>query len=78
MHNACMLSTDINENGIVNMIDVLLWAAAFGSEAEDNPNTPWNETGKWNPKADLNGDGKVNILDGIRIATDFGKTWPYI
>jgi len=56
---------DINGDGVVNILDAILLANAFGS-------TPGSPT--WNPAADLNGDGVVNILDAILLANNFGAT----
>ena len=38
-------------------------------------NGEFDETLKWNPDADLDGNGAINISDLIIIATNFGKTW---
>jgi hypothetical protein len=65
---------DVDYDGIVNIQDVVIAALAFGSAAEDDPATPWNETVNWNLNADLNGDGKVNIIDLVIIGVNFGKT----
>jgi len=65
---------DVNKDGIVNITDVVIAALAFGSAAQDNPGTPWNERGNWNIVADLNCDGKVNIVDLVIIGANFGKT----
>jgi hypothetical protein len=66
---------DVNKDRIVNIQDVVIAALAFGSAAQDDPNTPWNETRNWNVFADLNCNGKVNIFDLVIIAVNFGKTW---
>jgi hypothetical protein len=58
-------STDINNDGIVNMLDLDIIARAFGAFSGD-PN--------WNSKADLNRDGKVNIIDVRRLAKDYGTS----
>ena len=50
---------DLNEDGVVDILDVTIFAMSFGS-------FPGHE--RWNAKADLDGDGKVNILDGTVIA----------
>jgi len=65
---------DVNGDGIVNILDVLVVVLAFGSMAEDDPSTPWNETRKWNADADLIDDGKINIYDLVVIGINFGKT----
>lgn len=59
------LSTDINGDGIVNILDIALVAKAYGSY----PGHP-----RWNPAADLDGNETVNILDIARVAKDYGKT----
>jgi hypothetical protein len=56
--------TDLNEGGKVNLLDLIIFAAAFGSE----PGEPG-----WNAMADVDHNGKVNILDLILVANDFGK-----
>ena len=65
---------DINGDGIIDLQDLTMDAMAFGSAAEDDPETPWNETANWNPEADLNGDGIVDIVDLVIIGINFGKT----
>lgn len=58
------LATDINSDGVVNIIDITIVAKAFGTNSED-PN--------WNPKADLDNNGIVNIIDISKVAKDFGR-----
>jgi hypothetical protein len=53
---------DLNGDGVVNMLDVLIFASAYPSAVGD---------AKWNSDADLNEDGSVNILDAIRLAASF-------
>lgn len=48
----------------VNILDAIKLAQAFNSKPGD-PN--------WNPKADFNGDSKVNILDAIVLSANFGN-----
>jgi aryl-phospho-beta-D-glucosidase BglC (GH1 family) len=60
------LSTDINGDGIVNILDLGIAANAYGSQ-------PWDP--KWNAKGDINGDGVIDILDMALMARDFGKRW---
>jgi len=55
---------DLNEDGTVNIIDVSIFAKAFGSR-------PGEE--RWNAKVDLTGDEKVNILDGVIIARSYNQ-----
>lgn len=59
------IHVDLNDDGAVNICDVILMAAAYGSY----PGHP-----HWNLTADINKDLIVNILDAIIIASHFGKT----
>ncbi len=68
------LTGDLNEDGVVDIVDIVICALAFGSAAEDNPETPWNETRNWNPIADLNSDAIIDIVDLVIIAIHFGET----
>jgi len=56
---------DINNDGIVDIYDAILLAAAFDS----TPSSP-----KWNPEADINNDNSVDIFDAIILASNFGRT----
>ena len=58
-------SPDSNQDGIVDIVDLVICALAFGSQPGD-PN--------WNPYADLNQDGLVDIVDLVMIALHFGET----
>ena len=60
------LEGDINNDGIVDIFDLVIAAAAFGSY----PGHP-----KWNPIADLNQDGTIDIFDIVVIGVNFGKTY---
>ena len=51
-------TTDVNGDGEVNILDLVLVANAFGES---------------NQKADVNGDGEVNILDLVVVANAFGE-----
>ena len=65
-HNEFMgYVVDLNDDGIVNIIDIALVARAYGTQPGDEN---WNET------ADLNKDEIVNILDISIVAMDYGKT----
>jgi parallel beta-helix repeat protein len=57
---------DVNCDGRVDMIDIGIAAAAFGS---------YVGSPRWNPLADMNEDGKVNMLDIAMIAQNFGKRY---
>ncbi len=50
---------------MISVTDVAFVAFYFGTTV-GGPN--------WNPKADLNGDGKVNIFDVALVASNFGQT----
>ncbi|UCD07426.1 MAG: hypothetical protein JSW41_00370 [Candidatus Aenigmatarchaeota archaeon] len=52
---------DIDEDGCVDIDDLLLVAANFGL------------TSGFDPEADLDGNGKIDIFDLVIVALDFGK-----
>lgn len=54
---------DLNNDGAVDIFDVVILALAFGSKPGD-PN--------WNPDADLNNDGVVDIFDVVILVNEFG------
>lgn len=56
---------DMNGDGIVNILDAIIFSLAFRS----TPTSP-----AWNPYADIKNDGTLNILDAIMLALNFGKT----
>jgi hypothetical protein len=53
-YNGPAMPWDVNQDGKINILDIAAVAQALFS-------TP--ETPNWNPRADLNGDGVVNIVD---------------
>jgi PKD repeat protein len=53
---------DLNEDGVVNILDISIFAGAYGSF----PSNP-----RWLPRADLDGNEIVNILDGVVIARSY-------
>jgi hypothetical protein len=55
------MSADVDGNGIVDISDLRLVAAAFGTSGDEL-------------FADVNDDGLVNILDLITVAVHFGET----
>ncbi len=57
-------SSDLNGDGVVNIMDLIIAASAFGS-VQGSP--------RFNPAADVNGDGVVNIFDISTIAAHFGQ-----
>ena len=58
-----LLDSDVNADGIVNILDLVFVASEFGQDisADQYPNP------------DVNKDGSVNILDLTLIAGNFGK-----
>ena len=58
-----LTASDINADGIVNILDLTLIASHFGE-------TP---TADQTPNPDVNGDGTVNILDLTLVAGNFGR-----
>lgn len=55
---------DVNQDGVVNIIDLVIVGGSFGKKA--------GEPG-FDPRADLNNDGTINILDLVIVAGDFVK-----
>ena len=53
------LAGDMNNDGVVNILDLVLVASQFGQEGAR--------------AADLNGDGAVNVLDLVAVANAFGN-----
>ena len=60
-----LVKADLNNDGVINILDISIIAIAFGSTPE-NPN--------WNEMADLNNDQIINILDISMVAKEYGKT----
>ena len=58
--NTILMPEDINQDGVVNIIDLTLVASNFGATGENT--------------ADVNGDGVVNIIDLTLVAAAFGNT----
>lgn len=56
---------DINQDGIVNLFDLVKVVIAFGSDPTGS---------SWNPACDLNGDNTIDILDLAIVAANFGRT----
>ncbi len=55
---------DLNADGMVNVIDLLMMAHSFNRSAGDPG---------YNPACDVNGDGTVNVIDLLALAHDWGK-----
>lgn len=57
---------DLNRDGSVDLFDILTLKAALQSTPTDS---------NWNPKADLNKDSVIGILDLLILRNDIGKSW---
>jgi hypothetical protein len=53
---------DVNGDGFVTLIDLLLVVRAFHSPPGDST---------WNQRADINGDGRVDMLDLLIVVDSF-------
>ena len=60
---------DINQNGVVEILDVVIASAAYGSTSASP---------KWNPAADVVKDGVINIFDITTVASHFAQVCPQI
>ena len=58
--------SDVNQDGTVNIQDLVLVANEIGHPSAPNPNN----------NADINADGNINILDLVQIANNFGEGAP--
>jgi len=59
------LSTDLNKDRKVNIQDLFIVAKAFQTKPGDE---------NWDPRADLDGNDLINIIDLYEVAKDYGKT----
>jgi N-acetylneuraminic acid mutarotase len=62
--NPALLRGDVNDDGRVNMLDVSIVAAAFGTRPTD---------ARWNSAADMDNNGIVNIVDISIVACEYGE-----
>ena len=58
---------DVNNDCMVNIVDLALAGASFGSSGGPPPSS------NWNPNADLNYDNTVNIIDLANVGGSFGR-----
>jgi len=58
------LTGDVNQNGIVNILDLMKVILALGSDPKMQ---------SWNLACDLNGDNVINTLDLAIVAVNFGR-----
>ena len=56
------LASDVNRDGQVNVLDLILVSQYFGEDASTNA------------QFDVNGDGAINVLDLIVVAQDLGES----
>ena len=56
------LKGDVNQDGTVNILDLVLVGKNLGQKPSSNP------------RADVNGDGQVNVLDLVHVAQQMGET----
>ena len=56
-----LASEDVNRDGMVNILDLVLVAQAFGGKPPNNA------------RADVNNDGQVNVLDLVLVARALGE-----
>ncbi|HEY9059645.1 MAG TPA: glycoside hydrolase family 11 protein, partial [Pseudobacteroides sp.] len=63
-NSSSSLKGDLNNDGVINMADVILLATKFNSVAGD---------GKYVSSYDLNNDSSINMADVIIIASNFNK-----
>ncbi|MHC4094266.1 MAG: thrombospondin type 3 repeat-containing protein, partial [Planctomycetota bacterium] len=61
----CEWPTDINADGVVNVLDLIELLLCFGQPADPPCDA-----------SDINPDGTVNVLDLIELLLDFGSTCP--
>jgi len=61
-----LMEGDMNNNGVINMEDVIMIAKVFGLTSSHT---------LYNAAADFNNDGIINMADIIMLAKNFGKTY---
>ena len=57
------LASDVNADGVVNILDLTRVASVFGEPVSDDT-----------AAADVNADGEINILDLVQVSQDFGQS----
>lgn len=60
------IAGDLDVNGRVDIFDILRMTIIFGRL--------WAQNG-WDPRADVNGDGTINILDVVLVAINYGALY---
>ena len=62
VEEGAFLTSDVNRDGQVNVLDLILVSQYFGEDASANA------------QFDVNGDGTINVLDLIVVAQDLGES----
>jgi len=62
--NIVLVSGDLNGDGRVNVLDIVIISQAFGSV---------HGSTNWDLRADINLDGKVDVLDLVAVTRNFGS-----
>ncbi len=64
---------DINNDGVVNILDLVVISIHFGRQVNDGLEPAWTSIGDGSipDQADVNDDGVVNILDMVRVSIAF-------
>lgn len=62
VEESAFLASDVNRDGLVNVLDLILVSQYFGEDASANP------------QFDVNGDGAINVLDLIEVAQHLGES----
>ena len=71
------LPFDTNGDGSIDIYDVTEVALALGSQPEDNPETPQDESENWDPNADTSLQyGIIDVYDIVAVTLHFGETYP--
>ena len=60
------LPADLDENGEVDIIDVVTVSIAFGTEPGD---------AQWNPSADFDDNDVIDIYDIVQVTKEFGRIY---
>jgi hypothetical protein len=66
--------TDLNKDRKVDILDITIVAAVYGSHGPNIPNPGDPPSKNWNPTADLDKNNLINIIDITMVAKDYGKT----
>jgi hypothetical protein len=64
---------DLNRDGVVNILDVNIVSAAYGSHGPNYDYTGEPASPNWNPVADLTNSNVVNALDMALVLSEYGE-----